>query len=136
MSSLLRVIEEQGALRVFAEVVRGSGLAGALAAGRCTLFAPTDDAFAELPAGALAALLASPPRLAGLLARHTAPRRWPSEDLVRAGRVELLCGHLARVSLRDGLLILGGGHAGQFAAVVRADVPAGGSLLHLLDTVL
>lgn len=137
MTSLLRAVEEQEALRVLADVLRGSGLADALDAGRYTLFAPTDDAFAELPAGELAALGASSPRLLGLLARHTAPGRWGAEAMLRAGGVELLCGHTAHLEVCDGLLLVYNEHRpGHGATVVRPDLIAGNSVLHLLDTVL
>lgn len=137
MTSLLRTVEQQEALHVFTSALHSSGLANALSAGPYTLFAPTDDAFAELPAGEMAALLANPPRLAGLVARHAAPGCWHAAELLRVGSVALLCGHAARVELCDGLLIVRGDHMLEHeATVVRPDLSAGDSVLHLLDTVL
>jgi len=137
MTGVLRTIETQEGLRVFRDALRGSGLAEVLGAGHYTLFVPTDDAFAELPAGEVAALFAHPPRLAGLMTRHVAPGRWSAAQLLRAGRVDLLCGHAAHVELCDGLLLVRSEHHLEHeATVVRPDVNAGNNVLHLLDTVL
>jgi transforming growth factor-beta-induced protein len=136
-TTLGQFVTQHGALRLFAEVLRGSGLETKLDARPHTLLAPTDDAFGELPAETFAALLASPSQLANLVLRHTLLGRWCVSDLLRVGSVKLLSGHLAWVENHDGLpLVTAGFQGSQSALILRTNLRAGNSVLHLLDTVL
>jgi uncharacterized surface protein with fasciclin (FAS1) repeats len=136
-TALGQFVAQHGALRLFAEVLRGSGLETKLDAHSHTLLTPTDDAFEELPAEALTALLANPSRLASFVLRHTLAGRWRTSDLLRVGRVTLLSGHLAWVESCDGLpLVTAGFQGGLSALMIRTNLQAGDSVIHLLDTVL
>jgi transforming growth factor-beta-induced protein len=109
---------------------QAAGLEEALRApGPVTIFAPTDAAFAALPAGALEALLADPEALAGVLTYHVVPGRIFSSDLSEG---------LEATPLSGGTLTftLGGGARVNGAAIVAADVLTANGVIHVIDEVL
>ena len=105
-----------------------------------TVFAPTDAAFAKLPAGALNTLLR--PRnkalLASVLKLHVAPRRLPASTVLKVpngGLVKTLGG------LNIGVYKVGGGvqldpGPGPRARVIKTDIQADNGIIHVIDTVL
>lgn len=96
-----------------------------------TLLAPTDAAFAALPAGAVETLLASPSLLVSVLQNHLLIEEVPSARLVRLGRVLTAFGQTLPVTLTAaGTVQLGS------ATLVEADIDAANGVVHALDTVL
>ena len=98
-----------------------------------TLFAPGDEAFAKLPAGALDELLRpeNVEKLRALLLRHLVPGRLAVADL-KTGDVQTLNGDRLAVQ-RDvaaSTLIIAG------ARVVKPDLKATNGVLHVIDQVL
>lgn len=96
-----------------------------------TLFAPTNDAFAALPAGTLDALLASPSTLASVIQNHLLIEEASSARLVRLGSVLTTLGQTLPVTLTAaGVVQLGD------ATVIEADIDATNGVIHGIDTVL
>lgn len=96
-----------------------------------TLFAPTNSAFAALPAGTLDALLASPSTLASVIQNHLLIEEVPTARLVSLGTVLTTLGQTLPVTLTaDGVVQLGG------ATVVEPDLEASNGVIHGIDTVL
>lgn len=92
-------------------------------AGPFTLFAPTDAAFAALPAGRRDALLGNPQALKALLNRLIVPEKLTAGELLERGRVTTATGSDLSVGARsDGKFSVDG------AVVVGADVGVGGSI--------
>lgn len=97
--------------------------------GPYTVFAPTDAAFAALPAGALDALLADPTALSRVLLYHVV-----SGD-VRSGQL----GGLVSAQTLQGLPLvfdLSSGIAVNGAQVTQADIVAANGVIHVIDAVL
>jgi uncharacterized surface protein with fasciclin (FAS1) repeats len=94
-----------------------------------TLLAPTDAAFAALPAPRLEALRSDPALLAGLLRAHLVAGHLTARELAGRAGVTTLDGRVLRVERRVGMR-LGGGR------VILADVAASGGVIHLVDCVL
>ena len=113
--------------------VQAAGLEDTLrGAGPFTVFAPTDAAFAALPAGTLDSLLLPENRdqLAAILTYHVAPGIARSGDL--AGKVldvTTAQGGSVRVDGRDGVTVNG-------ANVTAADIEAANGVIHVIDRVL
>jgi uncharacterized surface protein with fasciclin (FAS1) repeats len=107
-------------------------LAGTLSGdGPFTLFAPTDDAFAALPAGALDALLADPTgELADVLLYHAVAGQALSTDLNDGDMIETILGDDVEVSITDGNVFING------AQVIVADILASNGVVHVIDAVL
>jgi uncharacterized surface protein with fasciclin (FAS1) repeats len=95
-----------------------------------TVFAPTDAAFAALPAGTLDALLADPAALANILLYHTVEGRVFSDAVVSASSVPTVEGSNAPVSVTGGTVTIDG------ATIVTTDVQATNGVIHVIDAVI
>jgi uncharacterized surface protein with fasciclin (FAS1) repeats len=115
--------------------VKAAGLVDALSApGPLTVFAPTNDAFAKLPAGTVEFLLKpeNKPRLVAILTYHVLAGKVMAADALKLdGKpAKTLNGQNISVSVKDGNVLLNG------AKVLIADVPASNGVIHAIDTVL
>jgi uncharacterized surface protein with fasciclin (FAS1) repeats len=108
-----------------------AGLVDALRGeGPLTVFAPTDEAFAKLPAGTLESLLADPEALADILLYHVAEGKLNAKRVVQRGFVPTLLGRpLTVTAMGDKVRI-------NEANVVAADIEASNGIIHVVDTVL
>lgn len=98
--------------------------------GPFTVFAPTDEAFAALPAGVLDALLLPENKetLAKILTYHVVPGAVMAAD-VTDGEVATVEGQNVTLSTADGVTVNG-------ATVVAADVVASNGVIHVIDAVI
>lgn len=95
-----------------------------------TLFAPTDDAFAELPAGSIDVLVATQPKLIELLGYHVVAGRFLAGDLTDGQVLTTSSGAELEVSV-DGEIISVGG-----VVVSEADIVGANGVVHIVDGVL
>ena len=110
--------------------VKAAGLVEVLSGeGPFTVLAPTNDAFAALPAGALDGLLADPEALASVLKAHVVSGKVKAATVVTLPQVETLNGTYA-VAVTDGVVSIGG------ATVIATDLMAGNGIVHLIDKVI
>jgi transforming growth factor-beta-induced protein len=110
--------------------VQAAGLESALRSeGPFTIFAPTDEAFSALPAGAIDALLADPDALASVLTYHVVAGRVFAADLEEGLEVVTVEGRTVRVSLAGGPRV-------NDARVVATDIFTSNGVIHVLDAVL
>lgn len=99
--------------------------------GPFTVFAPTDDAFAAVPAETLNALLADPDALTQVLLYHVvAGAAVPASDVVNLTEVETANGKSLPISVDGGTV-----HVGD-ATVIQTDVEASNGIIHVIDSVL
>src|SRR5581483_2874012 len=74
--NIVETAREAGSFTTLLAAVDAAGLGKTLAeAGPFTVFAPTDEAFAKLPAGTIESLLADPAKLTEVLTYHVVPGR-------------------------------------------------------------
>lgn len=113
------------------------------AAGPFTVFAPTDAAFAALPAGTLDTLLKpeNKTQLQGLLAYHVVPGKVKAAELISliksnggAARLKTVAGGELVARVVDGKVILTDA-AGGTATVIAADIAASNGVIHATDAV-
>jgi uncharacterized surface protein with fasciclin (FAS1) repeats len=122
-----------GQFTTLVAAVQAAGLEDALRApGPKTVFAPTDAAFAALPAGTVEDLLKpeNKEKLAAILTYHVVEGKTKSRDL--AGKtlsVKTLNGAEAAVDATNGVKVGG-------ANVVKADIYASNGVIHVIDAVL
>jgi uncharacterized surface protein with fasciclin (FAS1) repeats len=117
--------------------VQAAGLAETLSGpGPYTVFAPTNQAFAALPAGTLDSLLKPENKatLAGILTYHVVTGSLPAKD-VKAGDVTTVNGANFKVSTDGGAVYITD-DKGQIAKVVTTDIPASNGVIHVIDAVL
>jgi uncharacterized surface protein with fasciclin (FAS1) repeats len=112
--------------------VKAAGLVDTLSGkGPFTVFAPTDDAFAKLPAGTVDTLLRpeNKAKLKAILLYHVVAGDVKSTDL-KSGEVKTVGGQSLSVD------VSGGGVKVNTATVTKADIPASNGVIHVIDTVL
>ena len=100
--------------------------------GPFTVFAPTDDAFAALPAGTVETLLKpeNKDQLVNILTYHVLPGKVMSGDIAgKKVEVERLNGAKASVDATAGVKI-------NAANVVSADIAASNGVIHVIDAVI
>lgn len=122
---------EAGNFTTLAAALQAAGLVDTLKRGTYTVFAPTDEAFAKLPAGALEELLKpeNRARLRGILLYHVTPGSFDSEAVLRHGRLRTLQGGRLTATVTDTVRI-------NDAKVVLANVFASNGIIHVIDSVL
>jgi len=101
-------------------------------AGPFTVFAPTDAAFAALPAGTIQALLADPSgTLTDILLYHVVAGAVPAADVVGLSSATTVGGDAISIAIVDGQVVLNGN-----VTVVATDVMASNGIIHVIDGVL
>jgi transforming growth factor-beta-induced protein len=99
-------------------------------AGPYTVFAPTDDAFAKLPAGTVASLLNNIPALKDILLYHVVSGKVMAEDVVKLTSATTVLGKAVTISVVGSTVKVNG------ATVVIADIECSNGVIHVIDTVL
>ena len=113
--------------------VKAADLATTLSgAGPFTVFAPTNAAFAALPAGAVDNLLKPEMKkdLAGVLTYHVVAGALKAADLKDGMKLKTVQGQELKVSVKDGKVMING------ANVTVADVVSSNGVTHVIDAVL
>jgi uncharacterized surface protein with fasciclin (FAS1) repeats len=100
--------------------------------GPFTVFAPTDEAFAKLPAGTLEDLLLpeNKDKLVAILTYHVVPGEVLAADVVNLSSADTVQGQSLRISTADGSVRV------NDANVIATDVMASNGVIHVIDTVL
>ena len=119
-----------GSFKTLAAALQAAGLVETLKGpGPFTVFAPTDEAFAKLPAGTVDALLKDKQRLAGILTYHVVPGRVLAADVVKMKSAKTVQGGTLAINADGGVTVDG-------ARVVKTDIKASNGVIHVIDTVL
>ena len=134
-ANIVETAASTGQFNTLIAAAKAAGLAGALSdTDNITVFAPTDEAFAKLPAGTVEDLLKpeNKDKLAAILTYHVLPRELASTDLPgrRIAVKTLNTGELLRVTKS------GSGVTVDGANVVTADISADNGIVHVIDSVL
>jgi uncharacterized surface protein with fasciclin (FAS1) repeats len=122
-----------GKFNTLAAALKAAGLVDTLKGdGPFTVFAPTDAAFAKLPAGTVEDLLKpeNKEKLVSILTYHVAAGKAMSSDLKDGQAVKTVNKKDVTVRLDGGNVMVGD------AKVIMADVPASNGVIHAIDTVL
>jgi transforming growth factor-beta-induced protein len=122
-----------GDFNTLVAAVQAAGLVDALKGeGPFTVFAPTDEAFAAVPAETMDALLADPTGdLTQILLYHVVPEAVFSTDLQEGTVfVPTMQGNSVKIEVKDGTVTVNG------ANVVAADVMASNGVIHVIDAVI
>jgi uncharacterized surface protein with fasciclin (FAS1) repeats len=117
--------------------VKAAGLAETLSgSGPFTVFAPTNEAFKQLPAGTLTSLLKPENKqaLADILTYHVVPGEVMAAD-VKPGKVKTVNGAEFTVSTDNGTVTITDAR-GNTAKVVKTDIAGSNGVIHVIDHVL
>ncbi|MEY3458209.1 MAG: hypothetical protein RL215_1366 [Planctomycetota bacterium] len=112
--------------------VKAAGLVETLKGeGPFTVFAPTDEAFAKLPAGTVESLLKpeNKDKLVAILTYHVVPGRLKAADVVAAKELKTVNGKAAPITTEGGAKIAGAG-------IIKTDIECSNGVVHVIDSVI
>ncbi len=132
MADIVATADGAGTFKTLLEAAKAAGLVETLqGTGPFTVFAPTDEAFAALPAGTLDGLLADPEALKKVLLYHVVSGEVTADQVVGLTSADTVEGSPIAISVDDGKVYLN-----DAAQVVKTDIMASNGVIHVIDQVL
>ena len=129
-ADLIDTAVSSGSFKTFVVAAKAAGLADTLRTqGPYTVFAPTDEAFAKLPADTLDALMKDKVKLAQVLSHHIIPGKILVAD-VKPGLTKTVDGSSITLKSDNGKITV------DDANVVQSDVVADNGVIQAIDTVV
>lgn len=129
--SIVDLAVEDGRFTTLVAALQAAELNTVLAGeGPFTVFAPTDDAFAKLPAGTVEGLLANIPGLKDVLLYHVVSGNVQAKDVLNLESADTLQGSSFAISIMDGKVMV------NKSEVIITDIEAVNGTIHVVDTVL
>lgn len=120
-----------GSFKTLVAAVKAAGLVDTLKSpGPFTVFAPTDEAFAKLPAGTVEALLKDKAKLTAILTYHVVPGAVKAADVVKLKEAKTVQGGSVTITVKDG------GVKVDAANVVKTDIECANGVIHVIDSVI
>lgn len=130
---IVEVAVEAGTFNTLIAAAKAADLVDALKGeGPLTVFAPTDDAFAKLPAGTVETLLKpeNKDKLQAVLLYHVVEGKVTSDKVVNLTSAKTLQGDMIDISVKMGKVYI------DNAQVIAADVEASNGVIHVIDAVI
>jgi len=122
-----------GDFKTLAAALQAAGLVDTLKGpGPFTVFAPTDEAFAKLPAGTVENLLKpeNHDKLVAILTYHVVPGKVMAKDVVKLYEAKTVNGKDVTIMAEGGKVMVGD------ANVVKTDIACSNGVIHVIDSVL
>ena len=130
MADIVDTAVGAGSFKTLVAAVTAAGLVDTLkGTGPFTVFAPTDAAFAKLPAGTVDSLLKDIPQLTSILTYHVVPGKVMAADLKNGMSAATVQGKNVTFDLSHGVKVNG-------ATVSQADIVADNGVIHVIDSVI
>ncbi len=130
MADIVDTAVNAGSFNTLVAAVKAANLVDTLkGSGPFTVFAPTDEAFAKLPAGTVDALLKDIPKLTNILKYHVVSGKVMAADVVKMKSATTVEGSTVKIDASSGVKI-------NDSKVVTPDVAADNGVIHIIDTVL
>jgi uncharacterized surface protein with fasciclin (FAS1) repeats len=119
-----------GSFKTLVTAVKAAGLVETLKSkGPFTVFAPTDDAFANLPKGTVEGLLKDVPKLKAVLTYHVVAGKVMAADVLKLKSAKTVQGQEVKIDASKGVKV-------NDATVVKPDVVADNGVIHVIDKVI
>lgn len=122
-----------GSFKTLAAALKAAGLVETLkGAGPFTVFAPTDEAFAKLPAGTVENLLKpeNKAQLTAILTYHVVPGAVMASQVTALKEAKTVNGKSLHISAAGGAVMVDKAH------VTKTDIKASNGVIHVIDTVM
>jgi uncharacterized surface protein with fasciclin (FAS1) repeats len=130
MNTIVETAVSAGNFKTLVAAVQAAGLVDTLnGEGPFTVFAPSDDAFAKLPAGTVEGLLANPEELKKVLTYHVVAGKVMSGDVVTMTSATTVQGGTVAIDASNGVKI-------NESMVVTPDIECSNGVIHVIDSVL
>ena len=133
MHDIIDTAVAAGTFKTLAAAATAAGLVGTLKGpGPFTVFAPSDDAFAKLPAGTVEGLLKDIPKLTAILTYHVVAGKVMAADVMTMDgkTAATVNGALLKISTTGGVKLNGE------VNVVATDIVCTNGVIHVIDSVL
>ena len=128
---IVDIAVEDGRFTTLVAAVTAAGLVDTLKGeGPFTVFAPTDDAFAKLPAGTVEGLLQDIPQLTDILLYHVVSGKVMASDVVSLTSADTVLGKPITIKIEGDKVMI------NDAQVIITDIAASNGVIHVIDTVL
>ena len=128
---IVDVAVSNGSFTTLVAAVQAAGLVDTLKGdGPFTVFAPTDAAFAKLPAGTVEHLLANPDELRQVLLYHVVPGKVMAADVVGLSSAPTAEGSKLSIKVADGSVRI------DDATVTATDIETSNGVIHVIDSVI
>lgn len=131
---IVDIANGDGRFTTLVAAVQAAGLVDTLKSdGPFTVFAPTDDAFAKLPAGTIDELLKPENKqaLTDILLYHVVSGKVMAADVVNLTSTSTLLGKDITITVKDGKVFLN-----DTVQIIITDVKASNGVIHVIDAVL
>jgi len=120
-----------GLFNTLVTAVKAAGLVETLSGpGPFTVFAPTDEAFAKLPAGTVEKLLQDKAKLTSILTYHVVAGKYMAADVLKMSSLKSVQGQNITISLKDGAPMV------DNAKIVKTDIVCSNGVIHVIDAVI
>ncbi len=132
-SDIVDVAVSAGQFNTLAAALTAAGLVDTLKGeGPFTVFAPTDEAFAKLPAGTVESLLKpeNKDQLIAVLTYHVVPGKVKAKDVVKLSSATTVNGADVAITVVDGSVRV------DDATVIKTDIKASNGIIHVIDSVI
>ena len=132
-SDIVATAVAAGSFKTLAKALAAADLVETLKGpGPFTVFAPTDEAFAKLPAGTLDNLLKPENKamLVRVLTYHVVPGKVMAADVVKVSSAKAVSGDALHIKVTGGTVMV------DKARVVKTDIIASNGIIHVIDNVL
>jgi len=132
MATIVETAVAAGSFNTLVAAVKAAGLVETLSGpGPFTVFAPTDAAFAKIPAETLQALLTpeAKDQLTGILTYHVVSGKVMAADVMHLTEAKTVQGQSITIDTTNGVKVDG-------ANVIQTDIVCDNGVIHVIDTVL
>ncbi len=120
-----------GSFKTLAAALQAAGLVETLKGkGPFTVFAPTDEAFAKLPAGTVEALLKDKEKLTQILLYHVVAGNVMAKDVVKLKSAKTVQGSSVKINVSGGKVMV------DNANVIKTDIATSNGVIHVIDSVI
>jgi len=132
LGDIVATADSAGSFKTLLAAAKAAGLVETLQGkGPFTVFAPTDEAFAALPAGTLDGLLKDPEALKKILLYHVVSGQVTADKVVGLTSANSVEGSPIAITVKDGKVYLN-----DAAQVVKTDILASNGVIHVIDKVI
>ena len=133
MHDIIDTAVAAGSFKTLAAALTAANLVDTLKGeGPFTVFAPTDEAFAKLPAGTVDSLLKDIPKLSAILTYHVVAGKVMAADVMKMDgqSAKTVNGASVSISTKNGVKLNGA------STVVKTDIACTNGVIHVIDSVL
>lgn len=130
MPNIIETAIAAGTFNTLVTAVKAADLVETLSGpGPFTVLAPTDEAFAKLPAGTVEGLLKDIPKLKSVLTYHVLAGKFMAADVIKLTSAKTVNGQEVTIATINGVTVDG-------ATVIKTDIETDNGVIHVIDSVI